>query len=144
MHAMRISLKPCGSVDHELIWGLIGLLAVTVAALLPVDEMLAAAGYRCGFHTVTGIPCPSCGATRAFVAAAHLHMGDAFRTNPLAAAFFLGLVGFVPYALATVLLRTRRVRVSGVGRRGKHVILALAGLIVLANWAYLIVALPPA
>jgi len=140
---MRVKWEPCGSVDHELIWGLIGLLALTAAALLRVDELLAAAGYRCGFRTATGIPCPSCGATRAFVAAAHLHPGKAFRVNPLAAASFFGLAAYAPYALTTVVLRTRRLRISSVARREKYVILALAVLIALANWAYLILALPP-
>lgn len=37
----------------------------------------------CPFYTTTGIPCPSCGMTRAFVSLMHFNLSDAFMYNPL-------------------------------------------------------------
>lgn len=139
---MKLQWKESGSVDHELIWGLIGLLALTAATLVRADELLADAGYRCQVRAVTGWPCPTCGATRASVAAARLKFGEAFRASPLAAALFIGLAVYVPYALVTIILRTRRLRISGVSRAEKRVALGFAVLLVLANWAYLLLASP--
>jgi hypothetical protein len=44
---------------------------------LPVHPPLA-----CPLRTITGIPCPFCGMTRAVVAAAHGHLVDSLRFNP--------------------------------------------------------------
>jgi hypothetical protein len=135
---MKLRWRQPGSVDHEVIWGSMGLLAVLGAALLPVTRALARVGYVCPFRRATGIPCPSCGTTRAFVAAASLQFGAALRTSPLATVFFLGLVAYVPYALGSVLLRTRRLRVTSLRRREKRALVAAGVALVLANWVYLI------
>lgn len=39
--------------------------------------------YRCPFYLITGIPCPSCGMTRAVAAALHLDFKKAFEYHPL-------------------------------------------------------------
>jgi Protein of unknown function (DUF2752) len=44
---------------------------------LPVHPPLA-----CPLRTITGIPCPLCGMTRAVVAAMHGHLLDSLRFNP--------------------------------------------------------------
>jgi hypothetical protein len=44
---------------------------------LPVHPPLA-----CPFRSVTGLPCPLCGMTRAVVAAMHGHLLDSLRFNP--------------------------------------------------------------
>ena len=55
--------------------GLVG--AAAVWPLLPVHPPLA-----CPLRTITGIPCPLCGMTRACVAAAHGHLGASLAFNP--------------------------------------------------------------
>ena len=39
--------------------------------------------FGCPFYRLTGIPCPGCGMTRAFLAAARLDFGAAFAYHPL-------------------------------------------------------------
>ena len=136
---MRIELKEPGSVDHELIWGLIGLLALAAAAFVPVDRILSGTGYACGFRMLTGYPCPTCGVTRAFIRTAHFELGWALRLNPLATATLLGTMVYVPYALTAVVLRTRRLRLTHLSRRSIRLLLALCAALVLGNWAYMIV-----
>ena len=68
---------------------------------LPVHPPLA-----CPLRTMTGIPCPLCGATRAVVALVHGHVLDSLRFNP---------VGIVVVLLALALVagvRVDRLRVA--------------------------------
>jgi hypothetical protein len=78
-----------------------GVLAVAVAwPRLPVHPPLA-----CPFRTLTGLPCPLCGMTRAVVAAVHGHLLESLRFNP---------AGVLVVVLAIALLaglRVDRVRI---------------------------------
>lgn len=68
---------------------------------LPVHPPIA-----CPLRTLTGIPCPLCGATRAVVALAHGNVLDSLRFNPAGAIVVL-------LALALVAgIRVDRVRVA--------------------------------
>lgn len=113
-------------------WGALWVLALLVG----IAWGLARTGgpTLCHFKRVTGIPCPTCGGTRA---AGHLLAGDvllAFQTNPL-----LFLVGMALVAiLAFRLVGRRRLEVEtspGVRRRAWWIF----ALLVLVNWAYLVV-----
>jgi hypothetical protein len=55
--------------------GLVG--AAAVWPILPLHPPLA-----CPMRTLTGIPCPLCGMTRACVAAVHGHLGASLSFNP--------------------------------------------------------------
>ena len=46
----------------------------------------------CPFRRLTGLPCPSCGLSRSWQAAAHLRLRDSLGYHPLGAATFLGAV----------------------------------------------------
>ena len=53
----------------------------------------------CAFNHLTGLPCPGCGLTRAFVSIAHGHLVDAVHWHALSPALFLlGLALLVEYA----------------------------------------------
>jgi len=136
--AVKLQWQEPGSVDHELIWGSIALLGLAAFTLLPVDRIMGGTGYRCPFHAVTGLPCPTCGGTRALVAMGSFDFARGFRLNPLVAAGWCGAVLFVPYALFVWVFGRRRLRVAGVSRRQSRVLAALFVCVVLANWAYLL------
>jgi Protein of unknown function (DUF2752) len=83
----------------------LGAAAMLGAALLwprlPVHPPIA-----CPLRTLTGIPCPLCGMTRAVVAAAHGHLLESLRFNP-------GGLAVVLLALALLVgVRPDRVRVA--------------------------------
>ena len=48
----------------------------------------------CAFRSVTGIPCPGCGMTRAFLLLSQLRLGDAFATNPASPALVTALAAW--------------------------------------------------
>src|SRR5215211_3664302 len=88
-----------GELDHELIWLTVRLfgaggLAIWLWLHLPLPQ--------CNFRALLGIPCLTCGSTRA---AAALFHGDIFRAwvvSPLATAAFFAMAAFDVYAIAVV------------------------------------------
>lgn len=92
----------------------------------------------CGLKLLLGIPCLTCGATRATIHLLHGHIGAAVAMQPLIVLAYValivwGLVSFVSFAL------DRRVHITlTAGQNGA----LKAGLLILpfANWFYLIAA----
>lgn len=121
-------------VDHELIWGAVGLIVLAVARLVPPA---LTNWYKCPFHAVTGIPCMTCGMTRAFRFVIHGQFAEAFQINPLGAVFCMFTVLFVIYALVMVAFRMPRPRVALESRTARWTLrLGLPGIL-LINWVYL-------
>ncbi|MDY7095424.1 MAG: DUF2752 domain-containing protein [Acidobacteriota bacterium] len=58
------------SSDRQLglLWGTV---AVVLVLLSPLAELLAGTLPQCPFKTLTSLPCPACGTTRAALALAH-------------------------------------------------------------------------
>ena len=61
------------------------------AVVLP-RTALSRAPVVCPFRRVTGLPCPACGLTRSWQAAAHLHLVASLGHHPLGAATLLGAI----------------------------------------------------
>ncbi len=121
--------------DHELIW-----LAVTVSGALLALAWLALRlpWPGCTFRALTGLPCVTCGATRASLSFLHGELGAAWRFNPL---IFLGLGAvllFDLYALVVLVTGARRLRVAVPGRGLRRLLLAALLLAGLGNWIYLL------
>src|SRR5688572_21721529 len=130
---MRVELVAARSgPDHEWIWApvfLAGALLLRLAPWLPPPFPLS-----CPLKTLTGLPCPSCGTTRALEALAALDLGEALRWNPLGAVAGIAAALFTLYAIGALVLRTRRIRITALSLAERLGIVAL----VLANWAWLV------
>ena len=88
-----------GRSEAGAVWALGALaLVAAVAALSVLDTALP----PCPFKALTGLPCATCGGTRAALALARLDVVSALRWNPLAA---LALPLFVLFGLAAGVLR---------------------------------------
>lgn len=122
-------------VDHEAIWAPIGSLALVAARLVPFDLIPVP---PCLLRAVTGIPCPSCGGTRAFVALAHLDPLAALRMNPLVAAVGILAAVYVAHALGVWWLGWRRWRPRVDRPESRRLIRIAVVALLLLNWAYLI------
>jgi len=126
----------CGKpgVDHELIWGMVGLLILGAARLVPPT---LTNWYKCPFHSVTGIPCLTCGMTRAFRHVIHGQFTEAFGLNPLGSVLCILTLFYVFYALALVIFRLPRPRVRLESRAARWTLRLGLPLILLVNWVYL-------
>jgi hypothetical protein len=89
----------------------------------------------CGFHAVTGHPCPSCGGTRMMLLTLQGHPLEAFSMNPL---FTLLLAGLATWFVLGLLgrLAGRDLRIDVGPREGRWLWLALLAAF-LVNWAYI-------
>jgi hypothetical protein len=115
-----------------LFWGAAALLALAVSPFAP---RVAAGLPPCFFHRVTGLPCLTCGGTRAAFALLAGDLGGAFHANPLVAAALLLFVGG-GLAAGALALAGRGVREPS--RLPDWVRVAVV-LVVAANWIWLIV-----
>jgi len=93
----------------------------------------------CPFRALTGIACPTCGGTRALLAAARGDLGTALQFNPLVGLATTGLLAWIPLSLAWVAGRWPRPDLEGVvprwGRPGARLLALLVGF----NWLWLVV-----
>ena len=117
-----------------LLWGGV---AAALIAMSPFAERFAEAVPVCILKSVAGVPCPTCGTTRAALALARLDVLEALTLNPLATLGWTMLVGGGLAAGVWVLaghpLREPSWRIE------PRVRVAVVALL-LANWIYLVLA----
>ena len=124
-----------GETDHEVIWPMVSLGCLALAVLwirlhLPVPS--------CAFHAITGLPCPTCGATRCLLALFHGNVGMAMHFNPLACMTLAAIAAFDLYAVAAWSLRGSRLRLTR-ARFLRPLVLRCAVIAAIAmNWVYLL------
>lgn len=136
MRAVRRSLA-AQETDYELIALLVSLgafagLAFWLWSGLPLPA--------CNFRALTGLPCVTCGATRAAWQFFHGHFAASFRFNPLASCAYCGIVVFDLYALAVLVTRAPRLRFIDFTHSEKFFLRWSVLLLLAANWAYLLTA----
>jgi hypothetical protein len=115
-----------------LLWGGV---AVTLIVASPLGARLAAALPGCRFKQWLGIPCPTCGTTRAALALARLDLVEAFVHYPLATVAWILLVGGGMVAGVAALAGYG---VPEMPRRIPVTVRIALVVVLLANWAYLI------
>lgn len=133
---MRLQAVPATRIPRLPRWGIA--IAVAWATLVLViayfDAISGGSTPVCTFRRVTGLPCGTCGGTRATLALARGAFGSALALNPLVAVALLLATGYSLWR--GVIGRTLRAELS----RGERTAVWL-GLVLLfiANWAYLII-----
>jgi hypothetical protein len=112
--------------------------AASVSAIVLRPLWLAAAPHlhACVFRSLTGIPCPSCGTTRAATAFLEGDLMTAFINNPLAA--LAGLL-FVVGAPIAVIWTTAKMSIPSLSNPLPPWVRIGAVFLIAANWLYLIV-----
>lgn len=138
-HRIRLLLRPLAPGEFDLDAALLaGSLSFGAAALLWHGNGLP--WPRCWFRALTGLPCPFCGATHAGLALLHGDALAAVRINPLASIVYAA-VGFYDLYVAIILLAAgrRRLRLAGLDQQREKVLLLAGLLLVIINWAYLLV-----
>lgn len=117
------------------IFGGIGVAIAAAVALLGLHRLPLTV---CLFKGLTGLPCPTCGSTRALARLFGLDVAGAFALNPVVT---LVAVVMAAWALADlVLLPSRRSLRMGLSPRLGHLLRAGALAAFLLNWVYLLVA----
>jgi hypothetical protein len=92
----------------------------------------------CWVRRLTGLPCPTCGATRCAMSLAHGDLIAACRQNPLIFVCY-GVTLLVNLYAATVLIcRLPRLRLAKLPSIVKPALRALVVLALVANWIYLL------
>lgn len=113
-----------------------GAAAISAAVLRPVWLIVAPHLGSCTFRRLTGIPCPTCGTTRAALALLDFDIGAAFAVNPLAT--FAGVVFIVGGWVASAWVVLRGPTPVANLRWSPRWTAATVGVI-LINWVYLII-----
>ena len=132
--ALRLRGRP-GAPPLGAIFGAIGLVAAGVVWALRLDRIPIT---LCVFKGLTGLPCPTCGSTRALGRLFALDFAGALAMNPFTT---LLAVVVAAWALADLaLLPTRRALELDVPPRLGAALRAGALVLFLANWVYLVAA----
>ena len=138
---MQVVYRPLapGETNHELIW-----LSVSSGGLVLAATWLALKlpWPICLFHTLTGHPCLTCGATRSAIAFFHAHFLAAFEWNPLAFLCYCGLSLFNVYAFQVVVLRALPLRIVRLSAGERKLFRGFVIGVLTLNWAYLLLANP--
>ena len=122
-----------GAIPLGAVFGACALAATAAVGLLHLDRLPFS---LCVFKAVSGLPCLTCGTTRALGRLVRLDLVGALAMNPLAT---VGVLALVPWALADLALlpwgRAVSLDLSPAGARRARV--AVVAALVL-NWAWLV------
>ena len=122
-----------GALPVGAIFGTTGALAIAAVGLLRLDRLPFPVCY---FKAFSGLPCPTCGSTRAMARLFAGDVGGALAMNPLVT---LGVLVILVWAVGDLLLLVRGRALSVEVSPGTATVLRVAALALLvANWTYLV------
>lgn len=126
------AFRQTADADRQLglLWGGVALL---IGALAPIGPMLAELTPRCLFKVWLGIPCPTCGTTRAALALARFDLVHALTHYPLQSLAWIAFLGGGLIAGALAWQRRPLPRLPRNLPLGARLAIVLT---VLANWMY--------
>ena len=116
----------------------LGSLFIPLVAILSLLILRSRIPVFCVFHRLTGLPCPACGSFRCAEQLAAGHIWEAWLTQPLVASLVFMAVIYAAYSWVVVLFKLPRLRVEGITRGQRWLMLGLTAAAILANWAYII------
>jgi len=93
---------------------------------------------KCWFRQMTGLPCPTCGATRSVLSLVHGNLGHAIALNPLLFLCYVGTLALDIYCACVLFLRFPRLRLAGLPAQIKYRLCLLVFAAAMTNWIYLI------
>lgn len=127
-----IALRKTERFGHAEVFAAIAALSFVAALLLPLLPL----SYTCPLKGMTGLPCATCGMTRAFVRLAHGDVLGAIEASPLGA--LAAAIAWV-YALADAVRVALGAPLPVLSPRALRATTAAAIVALLANWAWLLV-----
>jgi hypothetical protein len=97
---IQIRSRQLAELSTGLAYLFIGMLGWSVAFFIPnLDQVIPA----CLFHSLTGLPCPACGATHCGLLLSRLRLGAALGANPFFFVLYLALAAWGLHSLLGVL-----------------------------------------
>ena len=132
---MRLGVrkKKEGEIEFGLIYGVIALLAILAATLLPAGTIVP----NCPFKEIVHVPCPTCGMTRMLRSLGQGELLAAFTWNPLAAAVLLTVLLLMAVNIVIISIRSPRPFLV-LTPREKKVSRFLGAASILLNWLFLL------
>jgi len=130
---IRFTERTPGQIDLALLFGGIALAALLAFSILPIASLLPA----CIWHGITGVPCPTCGATRSLIHLSRGEIATSFSFNPLASIAIISLVLSFFASVSSRVLFAQRLTMAFSGREKDGLRVAVITLFLL-NWSYLV------
>lgn len=133
---MRIERHP-GGCDSPALGAIFGMVGVATLGLFLTWIHLGFPEPVCHFHTLTGIPCPTCGSVRMIESLLAGQVTTAFGWNPLVFTALLAIALWAALSTLRLLLGLPLWRLI-LEHREKAAFRLLVAALVTANWIYLI------
>ncbi len=122
--------------NYELIFGVlvipIAIIFYTAITFIPTRFI-----PTCRFHEITGLPCPTCGATRAAQLLSSGKIIEAWLMQPLLTTVAFLAIIYSIYSFVVVLGKLPRIRLVNITTQNRNLILLTIAIIILINWIYL-------